>query len=270
MHRYFFHVAYNGTHYRGWQRQPNVRSVQEVLEDTLAKTLSLPSVTIIGCGRTDAGVHASQFFFHTDLRYPIADELKFMLNKTLPDDIAVFDILLVQRKVHARFNATQRAYDYFIHTYKNPFLANRSFLYIDKPLDLDKMQQAVQMLPQYDDYRAFCKKPDSYNTTICKVTRAQLAVANNQQEIRFSIEANRFLRGQIRIIVQKLIDIGIGKFPLEAFELALKEQKRPALIKPAPPQGLFLSKVFYPFLETTTPSNFFNEQEWQDFDSKSQ
>lgn len=254
--RYFFHIAYNGTHYRGWQRQPNVRSIQEVIETQLAAVLKLPSITIIGCGRTDAGVHASQFFFHTDLSVPIQENLRFVLNKTLPPAIAIFDIIACAPNLHARFSAQERTYDYFIHTEKDPFIDQTSSLYIDQNLDLVAMKKAVDLLPQYEDYAGFCKQPDLHNTTICKVSKATLFQSKDKKKLRFQLVANRFLRGQIRIIVQKLLEIGIGKFSLEAFEACLIKKERPELIRPAHPQGLFLSKICYPDLELPNKATF--------------
>jgi Pseudouridylate synthase len=121
--RYFFHIAFNGSNYRGWQRQSKAHNVQQVVEETLTKVLKVPTFTT-GCGRTDAQVNASQFFFHVDIYREWDFDLLFRLNKTLPDDIAVYDILPVSHNQHARFDATARTYDYFIHTYKDPFLGS--------------------------------------------------------------------------------------------------------------------------------------------------
>jgi len=263
--RYFFHIAYSGKNYRGWQRQPVVLSVQEVLETQLAAVLKLPSITIIGCGRTDAGVHASQFFFHTDLATPPRENLRFILNKTLPPAISVFDIIPTAHNLHARFDAQERTYDYFIHTEKDPFIDEMSALYIDKNLDLVTMKKAVDLLPQYDDYAGFCKQPHLHNTTICRVSKATLFQTKDKKKLRFQIVANRFLRGQIRIIVQKLLEIGVGKFSLEAFEACLINKERPELIPPAHPQGLFLSKVSYPGLELPNKATFtLDEEDWEE------
>ena len=263
--RYFFHIAYSGSNYRGYQRQPDVLSVQEVLETQLAHVLKVPSVTIIGCGRTDAGVHASQFFFHTDLEGPLRDNLKFILNKTLPPAISIFDIIPTAPNLHARFDAQERTYDYFIHLDKDPFIDQMSSLYVDKVLDLDLMKKAVALLPQYDDYAGFCKQPDLHNTTICRVSKATLFQTKDKRKLRFQIVANRFLRGQIRILVQKLLEIGLDRFSVEEFEACLIQKKRPELIPPAHPQGLFLSKVCYPGLELPNKATFtLLEEAWEE------
>lgn len=265
MIRYFFHIAYDGTTFRGWQRQPNVRSVQEVLENQLAKALRLSAITIIGCGRTDAGVHASQYFFHVDVATALPANLRFILNKTLPASISIFDIIEVDANLHARFAAQERTYDYFIHTRKDPFISNISALYIEDHLAIHHMKQAVDLLPLYDDYKAFCKQPDLHNTTICTVHNARLLQTLDGTKLRFQITANRFLRGQIRIIVQKLLEIGRGKFSLDAFEYCLAHLERPPLIRPAHPQGLFLSKISYPSLQLPNKATFtLPDEYWQE------
>ncbi len=253
--RYFFHIGYNGYHFRGWQRQPNINNVQQVLETALTQILKEPC-SIMGCGRTDAMVHASQFFFHLDVMKAWDYDLLFRLNKTLPDSIAVFEIIPMNDNHHARFDATHRSYDYFIHTYKDPFLSTLSSLYLKQNLQLDQMKRAVALLPLYNDYRAFCKTPDDYRTTICNVTSAELYIDSNGDHLRFQISANRFLGKMIRIIVGKLMDIGKGELSVDEFESYLITKITPATIEPAYPQGLYLSKVTYPYLDIAPRAEF--------------
>ena len=157
-----------------------------MLEATLSQVLKSPA-TIIGCGRTDAMVHASQYFFHLDVNAVWDYDLLFRLNKNLPDDIAIFDIIPVEENQHARYDAIQRTYDYFIHTYKDPFLSQLSSLYLWKDLNFTEMKKAVALLTRYDDYRAFCKTPAEYDHTICHVTHAQLFADSRGDIIRFQI-----------------------------------------------------------------------------------
>jgi len=253
--RYFFHIGYHGYSYRGWQRQPKALNVQQVLETALTQILKEPC-SIMGCGRTDAMVHASQFFFHLDVMKEWDFDLLFRLNKTLPDDIAVFEIIHMEDNHHARFDATHRSYDYFIHTYKDPFLSTLSSLYLERNLQLDKMKQAVALLTRYNDYRAFCKTPDTYRTTICNVTSAELYIDPNGDHLRFQISANRFLGRMIRIIAGKLIDIGKGELSVDEFESYLITKITPPTIEPAYPQGLYLSKVTYPYLDIAPRTEF--------------
>jgi tRNA pseudouridine38-40 synthase len=253
--RYFVHIGYKGTNYFGWQRQPDKLSVQEILEESLSKIFKIP-IIIFGCGRTDAGVHASQYLFHMDIEKPWNFDLFFRLNRILPDDIALFDIIPVAGQPHARFDAIQRSYDFFIHTYKDPFLSQSSSLYLRKGFNLHEMKKAVDLLPQYEDYRAFCKSPDKNEHTLCRVSSASLYTNSNGDRIRFQISSNRFLGRMIRIIVRKLIEIGDGTLSVDEFESHLISKNIPSKILPAHPQGLFLSKVSYPFLNLEPKAKF--------------
>ena len=253
--RYFFHIGYHGTQYSGWQKHAGVISVQLVLETALGKLFKRP-IAVVGCGRTDAHVHASQFFFHVDLEQEWDFDLFFRLNKILPDDIALFDIIPMQGLPHARFDAVQRAYDYFIHTYKDPFLSEFSSLYPETNLNIDAMKKATALLPLYDDYRAFCKMPDRIDHTICMVSSAGLFVDQSGDRLRFHISANRFLSKMIRIIVGRLLDIGRGDMSVDEFEHYLASKQTPQIIIPAHPQGLYLSKVTYPYLDLAPRTNF--------------
>lgn len=229
-------------------------TVQEVIEGALKKILKTPT-SVIGCGRTDAGVHASQYFFHADLVETATDELLFKLNRTLPPNITVYDILPVHDQANARFDAVQRSYDYFMHLRKDPFLHPSSALYLDMDLNIDAIKAAVDLLPHYEDYYAFCKSPASFSHTICRVSAAHLWVDKSGERLRFQISANRFLTGMIRIIVGRLLEIGTGRMSLEAFEGHLRDKKPPRILKGAHPQGLYLSKVVYPYLELPNRSS---------------
>ncbi len=246
--RYFFHIGFNGYRYRGWQRQPVALSVQQVFEAVLTNIFKTP-ITAMGCGRTDAQVHASQFFFHADIEFEGQYDLFFRINKLLPDDIAVFEIIHVENNQHARFDAIQRTYDYFIHTYKDPFLSQVSSLYPERDFDLPKMKQAISLITHYTDYRAFCKTPNDHRTTVCKVSSATLFSNASGDRLRFQISADRFLKKMIRILVGKLLVIGRGKLSVDEFESYLITKQTPLIFEPAHPQGLYLSRVVYPYLE---------------------
>jgi tRNA pseudouridine38-40 synthase len=258
--RYFFHIGFCGTNYHGWQRHPYGMGVQQVLEECLRRILKRP-IAIIGCGRTDAGVHASQFFFHLDVAQPWEFDMLFRLNKVLPPDIAVFDIIPVQAQAHARFDATTRSYDYFIHTNKNPFLHTTSSLYQLHNLNLHAMQAAAQLLLQYNDYRNLCLTPADQDSTICFVTEARWFADEKGDQFRFHISANRYLSRMIRIIVGKMLQIGTGKLNLDEFESYLATTSAPKALTPAYPQGLYLSKVTYPYLNLPSHTSFTLNQE---------
>lgn len=253
--RYFFHIGYNGGNYSGWQRHPYGLGVQQVIEESLQKILKTP-IAIVGCGRTDAQVHASQFFFHLDVNQLWEFDMLFRLNKVLPPDIAVFDIIPMQGLPHARFDAVKRSYDYYIHTYKDPFLSQISALYLLRNLHLDKIKTATALLPLYSDYRSLCIAPAEQNSTICHVTAAQWLTDANGDRLRFQISANRYLSRMIRIVVGQLLRIGAGTLSIDEFESYLATEKTPKHFAPAHPQGLYLSKVDYPYLNLAPRSSF--------------
>ncbi|NDK57409.1 tRNA pseudouridine synthase A [Pontibacter fetidus] len=265
--RYFFHIGYKGTNYKGWQRHPYGVGVQEVIEGCLAKILKMP-VAIVGCGRTDAGVHATQFFFHLDVAEAWEFDMLFRLNKVLPEDIAVFDIIPMEGLPHARFDAFQRSYDYFIHTRKDPFLSHVSALYFLQDLDLDAIRAASALLPQYTDFRNLCLTPADHDSTNCLVTEASWFIDETGDRLRFNISANRYLSRMIRIIVGQLLKVGTGKLSVAEFESYLALENAPKHLTPAYPQGLYLSKVTYPYLDIPPRSLFTTvqnlaEDSWQ-------
>ncbi|MGB0404391.1 MAG: tRNA pseudouridine(38-40) synthase TruA [Salibacteraceae bacterium] len=247
--RYFIHLGFDGTNYSGWQRQKNtVKTVQGVIENTLSQILK-KEISVYGCGRTDAGVHASQYVLQVHLDEVPKFDLKFRLNKCLPDDIAVFEIFEVDEEHHSRYNAVARTYDYFIHWNKDPVLMRYSSFYEDLVLDFDLMKKATKLILKTKDFRPICKQPDSYNNTLCQISNCELFVNEEQGRLRFTITSNRFLRGMIRICVFFLLEVGTGKLSLDEFEEILNQKKDSKEKMPALPNGLFLSKIEYPFLE---------------------
>lgn len=265
MPRYFFHIGYHGKQYRGWQRQPGATaSVQEMLEDTLHKMLG-QKTTCIGCGRTDAEVHASQYFFHIDVEQEWTYDPVFRLNKMLPDDLAIFEVLPMPDQAHARYDATWRTYDYFIHRYKDPFLAGISAYYPLENLDLDFLKTATNILQQQTDFRAVCKRPDIYKHTLCNVAQADFWIDESQERLRFQIKANRFVRGMVRLSVAKLLEVATGHLPLNTFKDHLSNRTPFQFMNYAYPQGLYLSKVEYPYLERPPRSSFLlgSETHWR-------
>lgn len=245
--RYFFHIGYDGTHYGGWQWQVDVESVQGKIEEVL-KNVFKKDIVVYGCGRTDSGVHASQYFFHIDIDEAIDFDFKFRMNKNLPDDISVWDILEMKDNQHARFDAISRTYDYFIHFNKDPILKKYSSYYDYKSLNTEAMRTAASLLMKYDDFRSICRQPDLHNHTICKVTYAHLYVDELNERMRFTITANRFLRGMVRLCVSFLLQIGRGQMSLEEFEFMLSNQIVRPVNRISHPNGLYLSKVEYPYL----------------------
>ena len=245
--KYFLHLAYKGTHYQGWQRQINGLGIQAVVEDALSKMFK-QRIKVHPCGRTDAGVHASQFFCHTIIDKVWDFDAIFRINKMLPADIRIYDFIPVDVMANAQLDVIARTYDYHIHTTNNPFLAELSTLYLMENPALVEMQTAAQLLTKYRDFRSFCKQPDLYKTTLCAVTFAELSIDKSQTRLHFRITANRFLRAMIRMIVGHLVKIGRREMTVMEFEALLKNPKLSRQPVFAYPQGLYLSKVVYPYL----------------------
>lgn len=249
MKRYFLHLSYVGTRFRGWQKQPISNTVQEVLENAISRIFK-EEITVYGCGRTDAQVHASQYFAHFETKQTWDFDLLFRLNKVLPDDISIHAILPVSQTNHARFHATERSYQYFIHTQKIAHLSTSSTLYDQLPLDFNLMKAAATLIPQHSDFLAFCKTPDAHPSTICHIKEVTFSKNADATQFCFEITANRFLRGMIRLLIARIIAVGNGEQTLDKFESALKnEVKDEQLPIAAGPQGLYLSKIVYPFLD---------------------
>ena len=246
--RYFIELAYKGTAYHGWQFQPNAMAVQEVLNQALQTYFRHPIETL-GCGRTDAGVHATQFFAHLDLQQTlIADDftkIKKSLNSLLPNDISLKNIHPVHADAHARFDAVKRSYEYHIHFEKDPFKTDHSWLIKDR-LNFEAMETAAQIILQYEDFGAFCKSNADNFTNICKLTKSTIELKNNG--IIYHVSANRFLRNMVRAIVGTLIDVGKQKIAPETMHQIIQSQNRSAAGSSVPAHGLFLTEVLYPYI----------------------
>ena len=243
MQRYFVHFAYDGTRYHGWQIQPNGISVQEVLQQALS-TLLRAETTVVGAGRTDAGVHARHMAAHFDAAATIdTAQLAYKLNRLLPRDISVYKVEPVAADMHARFSATKRTYHYYIHTAKNPFCRAYS-CELHYPLDFGLMNEAAAHLLEVDDFGAFCKAGADVKTTLCNVTEARW-IKDGDHEWHFRIAANRFLRNMVRAVVGTLIEVGRHRMTLEQFRAVVAGKSRQDAGESMPGNALFLEKVDY-------------------------
>ena len=243
--RYFLEFAYKGTNYHGWQYQPNAISVQETLNKAISLILKT-EIDLVAAGRTDTGVHAKQMFAHFD--YDIEIDTNFLvhkLNSFLPKDIAVLAIHNVHKDAHARFDATKRTYKYHIHTQKNVF-ENDSSWYCKNSLNIDLMNKACEILFNHTDFECFSKVHTDVNTFNCKIFEANWKQDNNQ--LVFTITADRFLRNMVRAIVGTMIYIALEKVSLQEFEEIIQSKDRKKAGFSVPAHGLYLTKVEYPFL----------------------
>ncbi len=242
MKRYFLKLSYDGANYSGWQIQPEVTTVQGTLEAAL-KILVKDFRSLIGCGRTDTGVHASEYYAHFDTELPLHPQFLYKLNAILPLDIAVHSVSEVEGSLHARFSATYREYKYFMHFNKNPF-RNAYSVYCVKPLDLGRMNQAAGFILGEHDFTSFSKSQTQVKTNICNVKTAHWEPIDDG--VVFTIGANRFLRNMVRALVGTFIPIGEKEVEPNHLEKVLNEKDRTVAGKSAHPQGLFLTKINYP------------------------
>ncbi|HWB63288.1 MAG TPA: tRNA pseudouridine synthase A [Chitinophagales bacterium] len=272
--RYFINLSYDGTSYSGWQVQLNAPSVQQTINEALQKLLG-HKVGSYGCGRTDAGVHAKDFYMHFSTESDIVDiaDFRFRLNCVLPYSISVHHIFKVEEKAHARFDATERTYEYFIHFDKSPFINLYSFYQGYYKLDWGAILKATEVIKDVSDFTSLCLPSPDFKTNICKITQARWDVLpahhyalkgydgsvpdkpftpdhcfTTGELLRFTISSNRFLRGMVRKIVGTLLVIGKGKLSVEEFEEIVKGKKDFRIHYLAPPNGLFLSKIKYPYI----------------------
>jgi tRNA pseudouridine38-40 synthase len=246
MPRYFLEIAFDGTPYRGWQRQLTAPSVQQEVEKALQFALHRHQVNAVGCGRTDTGVHASTFYAHFDAEAADLDErFAYSLNGLLPTSIAVKRLLPVADDAHARFSATERGYVYRIHRAKDPFLQERSYL-LRPALDVDAMNAACTALIGRQDFTSFQRTGSDNRTSICDVRKAQWEVT--PEGYRFTVRADRFLRNMVRAIVGTCIRIGRGQRPPDDMAAVIAMQDRGHAGKSAPARGLYLDMVVYPFI----------------------
>lgn len=245
--RYFLELSYHGANYHGWQKQPQAVSVQEVLEQAFSTVLNHP-IEITGCGRTDTGVHASQYFAHFDFQGQFPREFLRRINKFLPKDIAIHQLFPVDWQQHSRFDAHYRAYRYHLSPVKDVFRP-ATVLYYPRATQLNKtlMEEAAALLLEYDHFLPFCKTGSDAKTMRCTLHRSEWVFT--EKEYVYHIAANRFLRGMVRLIVGMQLSVGLGKIKLPEVRHALDTQTRLPKALSVAPEGLFLTEVRYPFLE---------------------
>jgi tRNA pseudouridine38-40 synthase len=245
LNRYFIHLSYKGTNYHGWQVQPDDITVQEVLNRSLS-TLLRTEVDTLGCGRTDAGVHATNFYAHIDSeRDDLYRNEKFIhqLNCILPKDIVVYNFLPMREGAHARFDAVSRTYHYRISRVKDPF--NTEFaMKFTRPLNVEAMNMAAEILKEYTDFTSFSKVNTDVKTNNCKIYQAVWSDLGT--ELQFTICADRFLRNMVRAIVGTLMEVGLGKNNYNDIRTIIDRKNRSEAGTSVEACGLHLVNIQYP------------------------
>ena len=240
-YRYLMNISYLGTNYSGWQIQDNAATVQGAIMNALHVILNNQIPLIVGAGRTDSGVHAVNFCAHFDSVKIDCQNTLFKLNNFLPNDIAIHSIHCVKNDFHARYSAVSRRYEYWISTIKDPFLINRSYIYIQN-LDIKLMNMGAQFLVGKKDFSSFSKSKS--DNTICDIYMASFNKSKNM--LIFTVEADRFLYNMVRCIVGTLINLGLQKIDLDDLSKIMLSKDRTQAGYSAPACGLYLMNIEYP------------------------
>ncbi len=236
-------IEYDGTDFVGWQRQPNGRTVQEEIENALAKIFSR-KITVVGAGRTDSGVHARRQVanFIIDTVMPANDLLR-SLNGLTSEDIVLHTIDEVTGDFSARYSAKARSYQYVVS--KKPTAIERKFCWqLGYELDTALMNKAALMIIDSHDFQSFCRTESNVDHYLCNVTDAQWREEISTRLV-FDITANRFLHGMVRAVVGTMIDVGRKFITLDDFQKIIEARDRKKAGQSAPAQGLFLEQVIY-------------------------
>tara|TARA_Y100000994_G_scaffold244780_1_gene245219 strand:+ start:1622 stop:2401 length:780 start_codon:yes stop_codon:yes gene_type:complete len=239
--KYVIHLSYLGTNFSGWQIQDNANSIQGIIMKGLHNILDRNIPLMVGAGRTDTGVHAINYFAHFEAFKLDELDLRFKLNRFLPNDIVIHSIVLVTSDFHARYSALSRKYEYWISTKKDPFLIDRSY-YLFRQLNIDLMNQGAQMLIGKQDFSCFSKSKLDHN--ICDIKSANWFKSKNM--LIFQIEADRFLYNMVRCIVGTLINLGLEKIQLDEISQIIYSKNRSFAGSSVPACGLYLLDVQYP------------------------
>lgn len=243
--RYFAELSYNGKHYHGWQSQPNAKTVQETLENAFS-TLLRSDTALTGCGRTDTGVHASQFYAHFDaVRALNPDVFTNRLNAFLPEDIVIKRIIPLHEDAHARFDAVERTYEYRIFLGRDPFLTDFTWQLHHEKLNVSLMNEAASVLFDYTDFKSFSRSKTDVKTFNCVIKKAKWT--QKGRHLVFEIAADRFLRNMVRAIVGTLLEVGREKLTIDGFKKIIESKDRTKAGVSVKAKGLFLTAVKYPY-----------------------
>ncbi len=255
MSRHFIQLSYNGAPFNGWQIQPDRPSVQQTIENAL-RTITRHDIRVTGAGRTDTGVHAHMMIAHVDLPDRYDDDfaregLRRSLCGLCRPHIAIQTITPVHPDAHARFDATERTYRYFVHTLEDPFLTDRSWL-AHGNIDFDAMNTAATLIIGRRDFTSFSKLHTDTKTNICDI-RAAAWHPLTPTRWYFEITADRFLRNMVRAIVGTLIDVGRHKTTPHDITTIIENKNRCDAGESMPGHALFLWNIKYPYFTPIQP-----------------
>ena len=244
MKNYLVTIAYDGTDYHGWQVQPNGITVQQTVQDGIEKILGVRE-NVVGCSRTDAGVHANEFCFNMKTEKNIVPfRFAGAMNAVLPDDIAVKNCAEVPLDFHARYDCKGKEYVYKIWNSpsRNPFCEGR-YLHYKKKLDADFLSSQARYFTGRHDFTSFCAAKSSVEDTVRTVEYCD--VSSDNEEVLIKIKADGFLYNMVRIIVGTLLEISEGKIEPDSIDRIILSKDRNNAGRTMPAHGLYLNKVFY-------------------------
>ena len=243
--RVLLKISYIGSAYHGWQVQPNGITVQKVVQEALQTVYKNDNIGVTGCSRTDAGVHANEFFCHYDVDKFIPETgIVAALNTVLPDDIAALECRYVEDSFHARYSAKYKNYIYRIYNAEvpDPFEAHRSW-HIVRQLDDEKMNKFAKQIIGTYDFIGFSSSGRTVEDTVRTVT--DCSVSREDNIVTLNVTADGFLYNMVRIIVGTAISVSDGKIDPDNTKEIILSKNRNAAGQTAPPHGLYLNKVFY-------------------------
>lgn len=244
--RYFLKIGYDGTNYHGWQIQDNAHTVQAEIQNSLS-TFFGENISVTGCGRTDTGVHAREFYLHfnTDRKMDDLQHAAYKLDRIVPKDIVIHSLIEVQEDAHSRFDAISRTYKYYITHRKDPF--NERFeAFFPRKTNIDLMNKAALELFMHKDFSSFSKLHSDTRTNDCLIKEAKWEELNGK--LIFTIQADRFLRNMVRAIVGTLLEVGYHKMSTQDFRDVIIARNRSRAGHSVPANGLFLEQVYYNYL----------------------
>lgn len=253
--KYFVQASYIGKGYSGWQSQKNGKSIQEQIELALAKIYKHP-ITIHGCGRTDTGVHATNYVFHVVLPKTLPPYILHKANNALPTQIALHKFVPVDAKANAQLSAEMRAYTYYVHFTKNPYLNSFSTYYFVKNMDVKKLKEAASFVVGKHDFRNFCLEPDKHKSTICTLSQVEVFQHEGRNQLAIRFFGDHYLRSMIRLLVGELLEVGKGNTSVADFKRYIDVQEKKPKSHKAHANGLHLTAVHYPFFKPEIPHPF--------------
>ena len=241
--KYKFIIQYDGLSFHGWQRQKSKRTIQGDIERVLKKLFPEEKISLIGSGRTDAGVHSLGQIAHAELPGSMAsNNLRKAINGNLKRDVHILSVKEVDKQFHARYSAKSREYEYHLAKYFSP-LTRYYTSELKWEIDLKKMNEICPFLLGQHDFSSFCKASAEVENKICTIYN--LNWAEKEGKYIFNIRANRFLQHMVRYIVGTMIEVARGRYTLKDFINILNDEKIDKAVVKAPAKGLLLKKIYY-------------------------